>query len=80
MPLDKYESYSGLSQDEFKTFLNIRKMYNDKSPYVTLGQLKIMIHCLEQISEGRANRIKELEEELIDAYLEYSKEINDSNT
>jgi hypothetical protein len=61
--LDYYESYSGLSQDEFKEFLKLREKED-----ATTEDLLTIIDCLEAIAKGRANRIQELQQELTDTY------------
>jgi hypothetical protein len=69
--LDYYESYSGLSQDEFKRFIKLRKEFHNKEydmPQLEKGELWFMVECLEAIAEGRANKIEELEQELTDTY------------
>jgi len=64
MKLEQYNSMCGLSQNEFRRYLELRKQYWGRKQQLSKFDLEYMIECLEAIAEHQANQIEDLLEEI----------------
>jgi hypothetical protein len=58
--LDYYRASDGLSHDEFRKFLKLRKKYRSKGTAHGIDEMRFLIDSLETIAECRANEIEDL--------------------